>query len=130
MTQYKKNQIASPVVFLLISSVDHISPLLGATPTVTLSKNGGSFAAAAGAVAEIGNGWYKVVPNIADFNTLGPLLLHATAVGADPQDVVNDVVSGTVDLAATQHCDIIGNIKGSVTSVVNAVICSNKSRCI
>lgn len=127
--QYKKSQIVSPLVFLMISSVDHISPALGLTPVVTLSKNGSAFSASAGAVQEIGNGWYKVVPNIADFSTIGPLLLHATAGGADPQDVVHEVISATVDLSPTQTCDIVGNIKGSVASVLNPVTCISKPRC-
>ena len=82
-----------PLVFLLISSSDHISPLTGASPTVTISKNGGSFASPSGAVSEIANGWYKVAGNGTDTATLGPLLLHATASGADPTDCLYPVVS-------------------------------------
>lgn len=86
-----QNQTAVPLPFLMVQSVDHISPLTGAAPTVVLSKNGAAFASPAGAVAEIGNGWYKVAPNATDANTLGPLLLHATASGADPADAVFEV---------------------------------------
>ncbi len=53
---------------------------------MTISKNGGSFASPAGAVTEIGNGWYKVAGNATDSATLGVLILHATATGADPCD--------------------------------------------
>lgn len=128
MSQYKKNQTASPLIFLMVSDVDHISPVLGATPIVTISKNGASFAVIVGAVQEIGLGWYKVVPNIADFDTLGPLALHAMAVGADPTDAQHDVVSGTVELAGSQIVDIIGNVSGSVGSVLNPVTCKSKCR--
>lgn len=82
----KQSQTAQNLVFLLVSSTDHITGVTGATPTVTLSKNGGAFAAPAGAVTEIGDGWYKVAGNATDAETLGPLLLHATATGADPVD--------------------------------------------
>lgn len=123
MFSYKKNQTASPLVFLMISSVDHISPALGVSPVVTLSKNGGSFSAAAGVVSEIGNGWYKVAPVAADFNTEGPLALHATAATADPTDAQFGVGSGLVQLGPTQITDIVGNIQGSVNSVVNPVTC-------
>jgi hypothetical protein len=82
-----------PLVFLLVSSSDHISPLTGATPTVTLSKNGAAFAAPSGLVSEIGSGWYKVAGNGTDTGTLGPLLLHATATGADPSDCLFPVVA-------------------------------------
>jgi hypothetical protein len=76
-----------PLPFILISSTDHIAPVTGATPTVTLSKDGAAFATPAGAVTEIGNGWYKVAANATDSNTLGSLNLHATATGADPCDI-------------------------------------------
>ena len=59
--------------------------LMGATglsPVVTLSKNGGTFAAAAGAVSEIGNNWYAVAPSAADANAIGPLIVIANAAGA------------------------------------------------
>jgi hypothetical protein len=77
----------------MVQASDHISPLLGASPTVTLSKNGGGFAAPAGAVAEIGNGWYRVAGNATDTGTMGPLLLHATAAGGDPTDDRYEVVA-------------------------------------
>jgi hypothetical protein len=81
------------LVFLMVLTSDHVSPLAGASPTVTLSKNGVAFGAAAGAVSEIANGWYKVAGNATDTNTLGPLVLHATAATGDPVDVVFEVVA-------------------------------------
>lgn len=89
----KQSQTAQPLQFLMVDSADHISPKTGLTPTVTLSKNGGAFASPAGAVTEIGNGWYKVAGNATDTNTLGPLILHATASGADPVDAEFAVVA-------------------------------------
>ncbi len=84
---------AYPLMFLLISSSDHLTGLTGAIVAVTISKNGAAFAAPAGVVAEVGNGWYKVVGNATDTNTQGPLALHATAPGADPADALYPVVS-------------------------------------
>jgi hypothetical protein len=89
----QQSSAAQPLLFLLVSSSDHISPATGLTPTVTLSKNGGAFASPAGAVSEVGSGVYKVAANGTDSNTLGPLWLHATATGADPTDVVFPVVA-------------------------------------
>jgi hypothetical protein len=80
-----------PFLFLLVSSADHITPVTGATPVVTISKNGGAFATPAGTVSEVGNGWYKIAGNAADSDTLGPLLLHAEATGADPCDEQYDI---------------------------------------
>lgn len=76
----------------MISSSDHITGLTGLTPTVTICKSGGTFQTPAGAVVEIGNGWYKVQGNSNDSDTLGRLLLHATAPGADPCDDQFNVV--------------------------------------
>jgi hypothetical protein len=91
--QVKQSSTAYPLVFLMIDSSDHISPKTGLSPTVTISKAGGSFASPSGAVSEIGNGWYKVAGNATDTATLGPLLLHATASGADPVDAMYEVVA-------------------------------------
>ncbi len=81
-----------PLTFLLVLSSDHITGATGKTPTVTISKNGGAFATPAGAVTEISNGWYQVAANATDANTLGPLMLHATASASDPSDEVFIVV--------------------------------------
>jgi hypothetical protein len=82
-----------PLPFLLILSSDHITGATGKTPTVTICKTGGGFATPAGAVTEIASGWYQVAANAADANTLGPLLLHATASGCDPRDAEFSVVN-------------------------------------
>jgi hypothetical protein len=89
----QQSTTAYPLVFLLISSVDHLTGLTGATVAVTLSKSGGAFGSPAGAVSEIGSGWYKVAGNATDTGTLGPLALHATATGADPSDALYPVVA-------------------------------------
>jgi hypothetical protein len=82
-----------PILFFMAQSSDHISGLTGAAPTVTISRNGGAFAAPAGAVAEVGNGWYRLTPAEGDATTNGVLLLHATATGGDPADVKAQVVA-------------------------------------
>lgn len=81
------------LLFLMVQSSDHITGLTGASPTVTIRKSGGAFASPSGAVTEIANGWYKVAGNATDTNTLGPLLLHATAASGDPTDTSFEVVA-------------------------------------
>lgn len=124
---YVQDQTDHAMVFLMISSSDHISPATGITPVVTISKNGGAFATPVGAVSEIGSGWYKVAPAAADFDTTGPLVLHATGSGADPTDSAFEVWSGLVDLGPSQTTTIIGNIQGAVGSVTNPVTCTTSS---
>lgn len=89
--QIEQNSV-EPLMFLMVSSVDHITGMPGLAPVVTIRKPGGAFVAPAGAVSNLGNGWYQVAGNVTDSNTLGPLLLHATAAGCDPTDSTFDVV--------------------------------------
>ena len=81
-----------PLAFFMALSIDHLTGATGKTVTVTLSKNGAAFGAASGAVTEIGNGWYSIA-NATDFNTLGQLLIHATATGCDPFDGTLEIVA-------------------------------------
>ncbi len=74
------------LLFFLADSDDHIAGKTGASPTVTIRKAGGAFSSPAGSVSELANGWYYVAANATDNGTAGPLLLHATADGADPCD--------------------------------------------
>jgi hypothetical protein len=86
------NSTSRPLLFLMVDSSDHLTGKTGLSPSVTISKNGAAFGAPAGAVTEVANGWYKVAGNATDSNTVGALLLHATATGADPTDEAYDVV--------------------------------------
>lgn len=93
----QQSSTAHPLLFLLVSSTDHITGLTGATVTVTLSKDGAAFTSPSGSVSELANGWYKVAGNAIDTGTLGSLLLHATATGADPCDEEYRVVAFNPD---------------------------------
>lgn len=62
----------------------------GLTPNVTLSKNGGAFAAASGSVSELANGWYSLPLDSADTNTEGDLAYHFDA--GTFQDFIDQVV--------------------------------------
>ena len=93
----KKSSATKALPFLLVDSGDHFTGKTGLVPVVTLSKNGEAFLAPAGAVTEIGNGWYKVAGNATDSNTAGNLIVHATADEADPSDTVFVVVGADFD---------------------------------
>lgn len=80
----KLGQTSKDLLFFMADETDHITGVTGLSPTVTISKNGGSFASPLGSVSEIANGWYKVAGNATDQGTAGPLLLYATGTGADP----------------------------------------------
>jgi hypothetical protein len=95
MMQIKQSTASLALVFFMVDSTDHVTGKTGLTPTVTLSKNGGAFAAAAGSFTEIGNGFYKIAPNATDSNTVGVLALTATATGADRCAMAYEVVAFT-----------------------------------
>jgi hypothetical protein len=93
----KQSSATLALPFLMVDASDHVTGKTGLTPTVTLSKNGAAFGAPSGAVSEIGNGWYKIAPNASDSNTLGALMLHAEASGADKSDTVFEVKAVDLD---------------------------------
>lgn len=82
-----------PITFFMALASDHITGAAGLTPVVTLSKNGGAFAAASGAVSGLGGGWYALAGNATDRNTLGTLAIHAVAATADNCDKLVLVVN-------------------------------------
>lgn len=105
-----------PLMFLMIDSSDHVSAKTGLSPTVTLSKTGGSFASPAGSVSEIANGWYKVAGHATDTGTFGPIILHATGSGADPFDAVVGVVVGFDPRSIPTLADIENEILDALCS--------------
>jgi len=73
--------------FVMYSSIDHVTPSTGLTVTGYISKDGGAFAALAGAVTAISNGVYKVDLTAGEM-TADILVLRFTATGADDVVVV------------------------------------------
>lgn len=90
---HKQSDTTKAIYFDMISSTDKTTGITGLSPTVTLSKNGGSFASCTGTVSEIGLGTYKLVPSAADVGTLGAMRLRATGTGADQYEREIIVVS-------------------------------------
>ena len=72
---------------------DHVTPATGKTVTVNLSKAGAAFAAAAGTVTELSNGFYKVALTIADTGTLGDLGYNCTATGCDDTKFIDEIIA-------------------------------------
>lgn len=94
-----------PLVFFLTSAWDPHRGVTGATPQVQISKAGGAFAPPQGSVIEIGEGAYKVAVTSTDTDTLGPLLLVASAPDALPCRERYDVVNYDPDTTTTQTGD-------------------------
>jgi hypothetical protein len=105
---------ATNVMVFMCSSSDHISSVTGATLTITLSKDGGAFASISPTVTERGNGWYNLALTSGNTDTLGDLVLHITATGADATDFLMRVIA--VDFAtADQLLDIANGVETGIT---------------
>lgn len=91
------------VMILMVSSNDHITGANGLTLTITLSKDGGAFSSISPVVTDRGNGWYALALTSAHTNTIGDLVLHITATGADPSDLVILVEAGSTDADITSR---------------------------
>jgi hypothetical protein len=107
----KQNTIYTRV-FDMISSTDHVTPKTAAAPVVNLSKNGAAFAAAAGPVTELTNGFYKIALTVADTGVAGDLAYHITGTGADAKHFVDEV-------RLTIFTDLVLDANGSVSIASN-----------
>lgn len=73
-----------PIEFFMASTTDHKTGVTGLSPTVKIIKAGAAPVTPAGAVSEIGLGWYKISITTADVSVPGLLVVTATGTGADP----------------------------------------------
>lgn len=92
-----KQSAGRNVMVFMTDAADHVAGKTGLTLTVTASKNGGAFGSISPTVTERGDGWYSLALASGDTDTLGDLVLHVTAAGADPSDLVCQVVAGSLD---------------------------------
>ncbi len=77
----------------------------GLTLTVTASKAGAAFASISPTVTEISSGWYKVALTSSHTDTLGELIIRATASGADDGEKPCQVVPERATAAALNVVD-------------------------
>lgn len=107
-------------MFLMVLTSDHVSPLTGATVTVTLSKAGAAFGAAAGTITEVSSGWYKIALTTADTGTLGDLAFHCTATSGDPTDFVDQVTANILGDTLPTNVTSINSVSTSSVATINA----------
>lgn len=86
-----KQSTARNLMVFLTASSDHVTGLTGATLSISISKDGAAFASISPTVTERGNGWYSIALTTAHTDTLGDLVLRATAASADPIDLREQV---------------------------------------
>lgn len=92
-----QNAAFNNIMFLFVSSVDHVTPVTAATGSaVTRSIDGGAFGAGTGTLAEVANGIYQYDASAADMNG-GVITFRFTATGgtpAAPDDRFVTIVTG------------------------------------
>lgn len=85
------------ITFVLVDSNGDEVAGLGDAFTLTISKNGGAFAASAGTKAEIGSGWYSYLFTASECDTIGALSIVITHASIKQQNLAYEVkVSGVV----------------------------------
>jgi hypothetical protein len=101
-----KQSTAKNIMVFITSSTDSKTGLVGATLTITISKDGGAFGSITPTVTDRGNGWYNLALTSTHTDTVGDLAFHITASGADPTDFLSLV--GPVDANALTVNDKTG----------------------
>jgi hypothetical protein len=102
------------IVFALVATNGAPVAGLGTAFVLTISKNGGAFAASNGTKAEISGGWYSYELTAAETDTVGPLAVKVTGAGAVQKNLTFDVTwaawaapAGTYILSATEASDVL-----------------------
>jgi hypothetical protein len=108
-----KQSTAVNVMVFMTDSADHIAGKAGLTLTITLSKDGGAFAAITPTVTDRGNGWYNLALTASHTDTLGDICIHITSTGADPSDLKMLVVAFDANSATNLG---LTNLDGTVSS--------------
>lgn len=127
---------ARDVMVFLTDSADHVSGKTGETLTITESKNGGAFGSTSPTVTERGDGWYSIALTSTNTNTVGDYVLHITAAGADPIDImfnvqaslpanVTTIATNAVNAAALAADAVTEIQSGLATSAMQTTINSN-----
>ncbi len=95
----------------MTASANHISGETGLTLVGFLSKNGSTFVETVLDISEVGFGWYSITLSTADTNTIGDLVLHLEAAGADPTDIIISII-GTSTPELHTYLDELHTIAG------------------
>jgi len=118
-----KQSSAYNLTVCLVDNVSHVLGLAGASLNVWLSKNGGAFSPISPTITERVNGWYNIALTTGNTDTLGDLSIHIEATGADPVDIVCQVVAGSLDADVTSRL-----ASASYTAPDNASITTIKGK--
>lgn len=86
MFEWRLNQ-RNRIAFVMVDASGNEVAGLGSGFILQLSKNGGAFMGSAGTKAEVGNGWYTYLATAGEADTIGPVAILVTGVGAVQQNL-------------------------------------------
>jgi hypothetical protein len=110
--------LAQKISFVLLDSSGVEVTGLGSGYSLSISKNGGAFAAGVGTKEEIGSGWYSYNLTATETDMAGPLAIKVTGTGVDQQNLIYEVTGSawqspagtniltTEEAAAVLRCEI------------------------
>ena len=75
------------ILFVMVDATGAELSGLGGTFTLQISKAGAGFVGSAGVKAEIGSGWYSYLSTSGEADTVGPVGVKVTGVGAQQQNL-------------------------------------------
>ncbi len=107
---FLKQSTARNRVVLMIDASDHITGKTGLTLTIKASKDGAAFGSISPTVTELEAGFYKLALTTSHTDTLGDFALHITSTGADPTDIVDQIVALLPGDAVTLQADQAVNV--------------------
>lgn len=108
------------IVFFMSDETDNETGEPGIlTPSGTISKNGGAFAAVTNTITEISGGWYYLDLTATETNTVGPLIIEVTGTGSNVWRDIYKVTEQTLtDAEVNRIIDMLlrrdlANVEGS-----------------
>ena len=110
---------AYSLMIFMTDSADHIAGKTGLTLTISASKNGAAFAGIYPTVTERGDGWYSLALTTAHTDTLGDLAIRCTGVGADPTDLVSQVVAAAA--AAPSAATVASAVRSELSTELSRI---------
>jgi hypothetical protein len=117
----KQSSTSYPLSFTMVSASDGVTRLTGLSPTVTLSKNAGTFGAIAGTVTELSNGYYVISANSTDRSTLGLSAYYCTATGAIPVEINVNIVADDEFARPTETRSALGLASANLDTQIAAL---------
>jgi hypothetical protein len=112
------------IVFVLVDNAGLEVVGLGNAFVLEISKSGGVFVPSTGTKAEIGSGFYSYLTTVAEADTIGPVAVKITGVGAVQQNLIYTIIQLTTNLTSFTYT-VTNSITGLPIASVNTWIATD-----